>query len=271
MSRRRVFRRRSNGEWTWLKENAHLAVLFVACVLGLVGWAALFDGSSSQAEYATAELLAGSEPYDSSTVADDDATDAESSPADNVLPSAVTAPSTSVDATPATEAPAPPIVTRTPAPVPSAPPATALKPIEPPAVVEAAPAPVHAAPTAVSPAREAAPRRAAQRAARSARTRYAFIDRSAGKRRAAVRRSHARVRAREQVVALATPAPSPESSYDDELDRPYVPPATNERPHTRVAKIDPAWQEEIEHGMKEMECTRSTRAFGASRRVPTDC
>jgi hypothetical protein len=88
-----------------------------------------------------------------------------------------------------------------------------------------------------------------------------------------------RPRARGQMLALAKPVPR-RSGYVDPLDRAYSPPDSppsysaprrpRERP-TPLANIDPEWQAEIERGISKLECTRSSGAFGAPRRIPTDC
>jgi len=314
MAKRRLFRRRTNGEW--FRENAYIGVAVLALVCGAVGWTAMFDGQGSQSEFATAELLTGSDTSGGPSTVNDgvsfseaDEVTAPASTPEPSAPVATTTPATTVDIaanehTPSrstTDSPAvadsaglPATATVTP-PAPASDVPVASAPAAPAATAETKPSPVTIQPqvseaqtttekTVTAKGRAVARstrsarsstaverRRTASRTAKSSRPiRYALAARTVERRRMPGRRAQAH--ASEQRLALATQAPRAKMD-DDDLDEPYSPPppVVRERRSPHRAKIDPAWKEEIERGLNEMECTRSFGAFGAPRRLPTDC
>jgi hypothetical protein len=243
MPKRRLFRRRENGEW--LRENTYVVVTLLALAGGAVAWAALFDEK----------------------------------PRPGPAPAQVAAIATSTAAT--VEEPTPPADDNV-APVepPSAPPAsdatTAATASEPqPSPVVIAPTQHRAAPdvrgremprhasTASKSRRFARPSRGARFALAST-----IIDRDLP----SARRQHRIERRQGQQPAMQARS----KAIDDPLDRPYsvsasTTIASNEAAPSPVLEARASTSNEPDPQPRQAACTRAFHAFGAMRRVPTDC
>ena len=241
MANRRLFRRRENREW--IKRNAYAGVTLLALAGGAVAWAALVGAERPQSAHAPPDLVA----------------EAPALTAQETLP----VPANETAAIPA----ATPLPATTDARVPAA--AVEMKP------AQASPGPAARATGARREAGRATPRQWSVNAKlralapASRRGRWSLVARG---------RDHARllllVRATQRTQAAFTRTRV--RAHDDPLDRAYRPnpdiataPAKEPLPPQRIALSSAT--DDSAPAVAPAACTRLVRAFGATRRIPSDC
>ena len=288
--KRRLFRRRENGEW--IKANTYVGVTLLALVGGAVGWMTLFNEDRPQSRHGPADLAA------------------ESTPAAVTAPEPLPAPanerSVAADATllPSTVDATVPVTAAETRPLPSTTYTTA--PVS--AETKRSTASTRAAPRAAGGTLEAGGRRMRQWsvnsksrpvARTSSRVRASSVAAAAGSRHAHVR--WARASAKHQMHASVTRARA--RAHEDYLDRAYVATAPSEGPwppsddatrararaheedlnraYSARAPSERSWPppqdvassagDESERAISPADCSRLSRAFGGSRRIRSEC
>ena len=246
MPKRRLFRRRENGEW--IKQNAYAAVTLLSIAGGAVAWAALFDRERPQAVNAPADLVAEATPT--------------AVTAHEPLPARANESSTAAETTL-------PLSTAN-ATMPAA--ATVTKPAH---------ASTGAAPRAAGVMREANRARTrqwsinAKSRALAPSSRHLRLSLAA----TAVERDHTRVRLLRVSASHRTHASITRarvSAHDDALDRAYSASPVAAKASTQESMLplriaQSSSTADIEPAVAPAACTHLFHAFGATRRIPSDC